>query len=66
MNFNILTKEALNITIQHSQVQKQDDDNVITWEKDKELWHFDSLRILMIWWDFQSILLNNCWLHAEE
>ncbi len=59
-------KKALNTTVQRSQVQKQDDDNAITWEKDKELWHFDSSRTLIIWWHFQSILLSNCWLYAEE
>ncbi len=48
MNFNVSAKEALNTTVQCSQVQKQDDDNIITWEKDKKLWHFNSLRILMI------------------
>ncbi len=66
VNFNISAKEALNIIIQCSQVQKQDDDSIITWEKNKELWHFSSSRILMIWWYFQSILLSNCQLHAEE
>ncbi len=30
MNFNVSAKEALNITVQRSQVQKQDDDNAIT------------------------------------
>ncbi len=49
MNFNVSAKEALNTTVQHSQVQKQDNDNVTTWEKNKELWHSDSLRTLMIW-----------------
>ncbi len=48
MNFNVSAKEALNTTVQRSQVQKQDDDNITIWEKDKELWHSDSLRILMI------------------
>ena len=66
MSFNVSAKEALNITVQCSQVQKQNDDNITTWEKNKELWHFDSSRILMIWWNFQSILLSNCWLHAEK
>jgi len=36
VNFNVSAKEASNTTVQHSQVQKQDDDNVITWEKDKK------------------------------
>jgi len=49
VNFNVSAKEALNTTVQHSQVQKQDNDNVTTWEKNKELWHSDSLRTLMIW-----------------
>ena len=49
MNFNVSAKEVLNITVQRSQVQKQDDDNITTWEKDKKLWHFDSLKTLMIW-----------------
>ncbi len=66
MNFNVSAKEASNTTVQHLQVQKQDDDNITTWEKDKKLWHSDSSRTLMIWWYFQSILLSNCWLHAEE
>ncbi len=66
MNFNISAKEALNTTVQRSQVQKQDNDSATTWEKDKELWHSDSLRTLTIWWHFQSILLSNCQLHAEE
>ncbi len=66
MNFNVSTKKALNITVQHSQVQRKDDDSITTWEKDKELWHFDSLRTLMIWWEFQSVLLSNCQFHAEE
>ncbi len=48
MNFNVSAKEASNTTVQRSQVQKQNDDNIITWEKDKELWHFDSSRTLMI------------------
>ncbi len=66
MNFNVSAKEALNTTVQRSQVQKQDDDNITIWEKDKDLWHSDSLRILMIWWHFQSILLSNCQLYTEE
>ncbi len=66
MNFNVSAKEALNTTVQHSQVQKQNDDSIITWEKNKELWHFDSSKTLIIWWHFQSILLSNCWLHVEE
>ncbi len=48
MNFNVSAKEASNTTVQRSQVQKQDDDSIITWEKDKKLWHSDSSRILMI------------------
>ncbi len=66
MNFNVSAKEASNTTVQRSQVQKQDDDSVTTWEKNKELWHSDSSRTLMIWWYFQSILLSNCQLHVEE
>ncbi len=66
MNFNVSAKEALNTTVQRLQVQKQDDDNTTTWEKDKKLWHSDSLRTLIIWWHFQSILLSNCQLHTEE
>jgi len=66
VNFNISAKEASNTTVQRSQVQRKDDDSITTWEKDKELWHFDSSRTLMIWWEFQSVLLNNCWFHAEE
>jgi len=66
VNFNVSAKEALNTTVQRSQVQKQDDNSVTIWEKDKELWHSDSSRTLMIWWYFQSILLSNCWLHTEE
>ncbi len=49
MNFNVSAKEASNTTVQRSQVQKQDDDNATTWEKDKELWHSDSSRTLTIW-----------------
>ncbi len=60
VNFNVSAKEALNTTVQHSQVQRKDDDNATTWEKDKKLWHFDSSRTLMIWWEFESILLSNC------
>jgi len=30
MNFNVSAKEALNITVQRSQVQKKDDDNITT------------------------------------
>ncbi len=30
VNFNILAKEALNTTVQCSQVQKQDDDSITT------------------------------------
>ena len=30
MNFNVSAKEALNITVQRSQVQKQDDNSTIT------------------------------------
>ncbi len=37
MNFNVSAKEVSNTTVQRSQVQKQDDDSTITWEKDKEL-----------------------------
>ncbi len=33
MNFNVSAKEALNTTVQCSQVQKQDDNNITTWEK---------------------------------
>ncbi len=66
VNFNISAKEASNTTVQHSQVQKKDDDSITTWEKNKELWHFDSSRTLTIWWEFQSILLSNCWFYAEE
>ncbi len=33
VNFNISAKEALNTTVQRSQIQKQDDDNATTWEK---------------------------------
>ena len=66
VNFNVLAKEALNTTVQRSQVQKQDDNNATTWEKDKELWHSDSSRTLTIWWHFQSILLSNYQLHAEK
>jgi len=52
VNFNVSAKEASNTTVQRSQVQKQDDDSVTIWEKDKELWHFDSSRTLTIWWHF--------------
>jgi len=48
VNFNVSAKEALNTTVQRSQVQKQDNDSVTTWEKDKKLWHSDSSRTLMI------------------
>jgi len=48
VNFNVSAKEALNITVQRSQVQKQDDNSTTTWEKDKKLWHSDSSRTLMI------------------
>jgi len=37
VNFNVSAKEALNTTVQCSQVQKQNDDSTTTWEKDKEL-----------------------------
>jgi len=60
VNFNVSAKEASNTTVQRSQIQKKDNDNATTWKKDKELWHFDSSRTLMIWWEFQSILFNNC------
>jgi len=30
VNFNISAKEALNTTVQYSQVQRKDDDNAIT------------------------------------
>ncbi len=66
VNFNVSAKEALNTTVQCFQVQRKDDDNATTWEKDKELWYFDSSWTLMIWWEFQSILLSNCRFHAEE
>ncbi len=66
VNFNVSAKEALNTIVQCSQVQRKDDDNATTWEKDKELWHFDSSRILIIWWEFQSVLFSNCQLHTEE
>jgi len=49
VNFNVSAKKASNTTVQRSQVQKQDDDSVTTWEKNKELWHSDSSRTLMIW-----------------
>ena len=48
MNFNVSAKKVLNTTVQRSQVQKQDDDSIATWEKDKKLWHSDSLRTLTI------------------
>ena len=48
VNFNISAKEASNTTVQRSQVQKKDDDNITIWEKNKELWHFDSSKTLMI------------------
>ena len=66
MNFNVSVKKASNTTVQRLQVQKQDDNNIITWEKDKKLWHFNSSRTLTIWWHFQNILLSNCQLHVEE
>ncbi len=66
MNFNVSTKEASNTTVQRSQIQRKDDDSVTTWEKNKELWHLDSSRTLMIRRKFQNILFNNCWLHTEE
>jgi len=37
VNFNVSAKEALNTTVQHSQVQRKDDDNATTQEKNKEL-----------------------------
>jgi len=37
VNFNVSAKEALSTTVQCSQVQKQDDDHAIIWEKNKEL-----------------------------
>ena len=37
MNFNVSAKETSNTTVQRSQVQKQDDNSITTWEKDKEL-----------------------------
>ena len=48
VNFNVSTKRTSNTTVQCSQVQKQSDDSVTTWEKVKKLWHFDSSRTLMI------------------
>ncbi len=48
MNFNVSAKKASNTTVQRSQVQKQDDDSITTWEKDKKLWHSDFSRTLII------------------
>jgi len=37
VNFNVSAKEALNTTVQCSQVQRKDNNNATTEEKDKEL-----------------------------
>ncbi len=57
MNFNVSAKEALNTVVQRSQVQKQDDDSITTWEKDKK--NYDILILQKLWW-FDDIFKTYC------